>query len=95
MGVLEGALIVSALASTAGAYTSYKSGERQEEEAKKTQAAATRAQAEQEELALQEKKKSSKELAEAQSRLVRGTSGRTGLLTGTELGTDTLKTTLG
>ena len=47
---------------------------------------ARQAQAEQETLALKEKKASSRKLRDEQARLIHGTSGRSGLLFGSELG---------
>ncbi len=90
------ALVLSSLATVAGAVETSKQVKKQEEEAKKSRVAATLAQDEQEALAEEEKKRSSEELAESQRRLIKGTSGRTGLLFGAETGVDTnLKTTLG
>jgi len=92
-------LIVGALtaaAGVAGAVTSYKAGEAQEDALKKQQKEAEKAQAKQEALAIKEKKASDLQLKEGQQRLLKGATGRGGLLYGSELGTgDAQATTLG
>ena len=87
---------ITAAAGVAGAVTAYQAGEDQEDAIKKQEAAARAAQAEQEALALTEKKEADKKVAEAQQRLLKGSTGGGGLLYGSELGvTDDKSQTLG
>ena len=90
------ALVTAATAAVAGAGIAYQAGEEQKKANEKAEDRAEAAQAEQEALALQEKKAADLNLKESQQRLMKGTSGRSGLLFGSEPGVDdTKQTTLG
>ena len=69
--------------------------EEQEKATKRAENRAIEAQQEQEAVALEEQTASDKKLEEARARIVKGRQGRGGLLFGSELGTENLKTTLG
>jgi len=90
------ALGVAAGASVFAAYESEKARVEQVKASKKGRRSARSAQAEQTELAQKEEIAANKKLKEQQARLLKGTQGRSGLLFGTEKGTEQpLKQTLG
>lgn len=94
--VMAVAAVVSAAAATYGAVQSSKQAKEMKSNNAKTEEAARKAQAGTAAIAQKEKEASDKALQEGQQRILKTTSGRTGLLFGSELGTqDTAKTTLG
>lgn len=92
---ITAAVVVMSAATVASGVTSYRAGEEAKKQASRAEKKAATAQAEQEKMAIADKKASDLALKEQQQKMVKGTSGRTGLLFGSELGTEDKKQTLG
>lgn len=83
---MTGAYIVLAAAAAYGARETHVARKEQKAATEKAEKEARGIQAEEEALALKEEKTASEKLRRQQQRLLKGKSGRTGLLFGTELG---------
>jgi hypothetical protein len=94
-GAIVAAAVVGAVAAGYTAYESHQAGKEQKKQAERAEFSAREAQAKQEKIAIADKKASDLALKEQQQKMMKGTSGRTGLLFGSELGTEDKKTTLG
>ena len=95
--VLATAATLAAGATISSAVEARKAGKLQEHISKQTEAVAKANQKKQEALALKEKKAADTKLEEQRARILKGQTGKGGLLFGSELGVEdeTKKTTLG
>jgi len=82
------ALVVSAVAGGAQAYTSYKSAKSQKKAYQAQEAAAKSEQEKQRKFAEEQKKAEAEKLRQANARLLKGRTNKGGLLFGSEVGTD-------